>query len=169
MNKQRKVLITTTYNEMGIIIDTKAEKVAQQNLQPTCNQLATDVISRQVAINDLQGKDPSQIWDTADIEVWVNALPSAQPEPKWIPVKFRPMDSEEREYWGEQFGEELADEDAVMFDCPMPEDGQEILVSYRKCISMDKCEIDGGCYGLEGNGDWDGVIAWMPQPEPYKG
>ena len=28
MNKQRKVLITTTYNEMGIIIDTKAEEVA---------------------------------------------------------------------------------------------------------------------------------------------
>ena len=29
MNKQRKVLITTTYNEMGIIIDTKTEEVAQ--------------------------------------------------------------------------------------------------------------------------------------------
>ena len=28
MNKQRKVLITTTYNEMGIIIDIKAEEVA---------------------------------------------------------------------------------------------------------------------------------------------
>ena len=33
MNKQRKVLITITYNEMGIIIDTKAEEVAQPNLQ----------------------------------------------------------------------------------------------------------------------------------------
>ena len=86
----------------------------------------------------------------------------------WIPVKFRPMDSEEREYWEEQFGEELADADAVLFDCPMPEDGQEILVSYRKWISMDKCEIDDGGYGLEGNGDWDGVIAWMPQPKPYE-
>ena len=27
MNKQRKVLITITYNEMGIIIDTKAEEL----------------------------------------------------------------------------------------------------------------------------------------------
>lgn len=36
MNKQRKVLITTTYNEMGVIIDTKAEEVAQPNLQPKC-------------------------------------------------------------------------------------------------------------------------------------
>lgn len=39
-----------------------------------------DMISRAEAIDDLHGKDPSQIWDTADIEVWVNALPSAQPE-----------------------------------------------------------------------------------------
>lgn len=40
----------------------------------------SDLISREAAIDDLHGKDPSQIWDTADIEVWVNALPSAQPE-----------------------------------------------------------------------------------------
>ena len=33
MNRQRKVVITTTYNELGIIIDTKAEEVAQPNLQ----------------------------------------------------------------------------------------------------------------------------------------
>lgn len=97
---------------------------------------------------------------------WVS---TEQPEPKWIPVKMRPMDSEEREYWEDQFGEKLEDEDAVLFDCPMPEDGQEILVSYRKWITMDKCEIDGGCYGLEGNGDWEDVIAWMPTPKPYKG
>ena len=51
MNKRRKVLITITYNEMGIIIDTKAEEVAQPNLQSTCNQLATDCISRQAAID----------------------------------------------------------------------------------------------------------------------
>ena len=109
-----------------------------------------------------------------DIRYWeqlkwiVGDMPTINPA-KWIPVKFRPMDLEEREYWEEQFGEELADEDAVMFDCPMPEDGQEILVSYRKWISMDKCEIDGGCYGLEGNGDWDDVMAWMPLPEPWEG
>ena len=41
-----------------------------------------DCISRQAAIDDLKDKDPSQIWDTADIEVWINSLPSAQPEIK---------------------------------------------------------------------------------------
>ena len=62
MNKQRKVVITTTYNEMGIIIDTKAEEVAQPNLQLTCNNLATDCISRQAAkdrltilVNEIEG------------------------------------------------------------------------------------------------------------------
>lgn len=95
-------------------------------------------------------------------------IEAEQPEPKWIPVKMRPMDSEEREYWEDQLGEKLENEDAVMFDCPMPEDGQEILVSYRKWVSMDRCEIDEGCYGLEGNGDWEGIIAWMPIPEPYR-
>ena len=89
--------------------------------------------------------DADKLKDTIS-DTWIldriDEQPTADPV-KWIPVKFRPMDLEEREYWEEQFGEELADEDAVMFDCPMPEDGQEILVSYRKWISMDKCEIDG--------------------------
>lgn len=43
---------------------------------------ACDCISRQAAIDDLRGKDPSQIWDTADVEVWINELPSAQPSGK---------------------------------------------------------------------------------------
>ena len=134
-----------------------------------------DLISRQAAIDvleeRLQANGHSNVALVSELNRSIRCLmqlSSAQHEPKWIPVKFRPMDSEEREYWEDQFGEELADEDAVMFDCPMPEDGQEILVSYRKWINMDKCEIDGGCYGLEGNGDWDDVIAWMPLPEPYK-
>ena len=42
----------------------------------------SDLIDRQAAIDDLHGKDPSQIWDTADIEVWINGLLSAQPERK---------------------------------------------------------------------------------------
>ena len=49
MNRQRKVVITVTYNDLGTIIDTKAEELdssAQPNLQLTCNNLATDLISR---------------------------------------------------------------------------------------------------------------------------
>ena len=80
MNKQRKVVITITYNEMGIIIDTKAEEVTQPNLQPTCTQLATDCISRQDVLGwllayhtksfDLKGRYyPHEVigWLVADI------------------------------------------------------------------------------------------------------
>lgn len=40
----------------------------------------SDLIDRQAAIDDLHGKDPSQVWDTADVEVWINALPSVESE-----------------------------------------------------------------------------------------
>ena len=80
MNKQRKVVITTTYNEMGIIIDTKVEEVAQPNLQPTCNQLATDTISRQAAIDDIWTVSPLARLDRKWVDRWLRQLPSAQPE-----------------------------------------------------------------------------------------
>ena len=52
MNRQRKILITVIYNDLGIIVDTKAEEIdLSANLQQTCNQLATDCISRQQAID----------------------------------------------------------------------------------------------------------------------
>lgn len=85
MNKQRKVLITTTYNEMGIIIDTKAEEVAQSNLQPTCNNLATDTISRQAAIDLLEELETKRLQGDvgllyAPMIKGLKDLPSAQPE-----------------------------------------------------------------------------------------
>ena len=84
MNKQRKVVITTTYNEMGVIIDTKAEEVAQQNLQPTCNQLATDTISRQAAIDALDKRFDNipmeQTTEILQLRRDLRQLPSAQPE-----------------------------------------------------------------------------------------
>ena len=55
MNKQRKVLITITYNEMGIIIDTKAEEVAQPETEERTAESSQkvpkeDLISRKTAI-----------------------------------------------------------------------------------------------------------------------
>ena len=93
MNKQRKVVITTTYNEMGVIIDTKAEEVAQQNLQPTCNQLATDTISRQAAIDALEKWlhglfGITEADGTATIFKTIRQLPPIQPaEPQIIRCK----------------------------------------------------------------------------------
>ena len=102
----------------------------------------------------------------------VDAIETLSNDPqRWIPVKTRPMDEEEREYWEERTGVELEDEDAVFFDCQMPDDGQEVWVCYKSGrVSEDVCERDDFC-GLEGNGDWSDIVAWMPRikPEPYKG
>jgi hypothetical protein len=55
----------------------------------------------------------------------------------------------------------------------MPEDKQEILVSASWGVGTDVADndIDGEgfiVYGLEGNGDWEDIDAWMPKPDPYK-
>lgn len=91
----------------------------------------------------------------------------------WIPIKTRPLTDEERkslsQYYGSNY-EDTADEWA--FDCPMPQDGQEILISTSYGVSTDYCVFDCtdegmGLYSLEELGDWDNVKAWMPMPEPY--
>ena len=94
----------------------------------------------------------------------------AKAEQQWIPVKMRPMDSEEREYWEEHAGFTLTDDMAQTFDCPMPADGQRIWVQTKNGLVFDDvCDSDCDGIGLEGNGDWDDIVAWMPMfiPEPY--
>ena len=93
---------------------------------------------------------------------------------EWIPVKDRPMTTEERIEFAKHYGIEYCDTaDEKVLDCPMPEDRQEILVSSRWGVHTDVADndIDGEgfiSYGLEGNGDWEGIDAWMPLPKPYK-
>lgn len=73
------------------MIDRKAEEVAQSDLQPTCNQLATDAISRQEALN-IRFSDAIKedgvlyvpLWDFID---GLKSLPSAQTEPA-IPLQW---------------------------------------------------------------------------------
>lgn len=102
---------------------------------------------------------------------YADGYADAQAEQRWIPVKPRPMTEEERQYYSEMYGYDVEYEEAVMYDCKMPEDGQEIWVC-SKCgnVWQDTCVVDVGI-GLEGNGDWDGIVAWMPfvRPEPWKG
>ena len=84
MNRQRKIVITVTYNDLGVIVDTKAEELnssAQPDLQPACNQLATDCISRQQAIDAIDCIN--------GVEEVLRSLPPVQPEPPWIPVSER--------------------------------------------------------------------------------
>lgn len=100
------------------------------------------------------------------IDLAIKALDS-----QWIPVTYRPMTEEEEKELCEKFGIKegsLEDWEKRVFTCHLPDDGQEILTSFGKYVREDICSYDEYGCGLENNGDWDGIDAWMPMPEPYK-
>lgn len=80
MTRQRQILVTVTYNELGCILDTKAEPYEEPNLQPTCNQLATSCISRQAAIDAIANQNEMHPKDRIIAVEVLGGLPSAQPE-----------------------------------------------------------------------------------------
>lgn len=85
----------------------------------------------------------------------------------WIPIKMRPGTDEEYENFC-KYGD-CPREDLRVFDSPMPDNEQEVLITTRwgnVCVDTWYADVD-GCF-FEYNSDDDDVIAWMPIPEAYK-
>ena len=88
----------------------------------------------------------------------------------WHEITTRPLDDEEKEYYSENY-------DYIpkyILECPMPDDGDEILVvTKRGYVDTDICSVEiGSVYYLESFGDWDEIEAWAEMPkykkeEPY--
>ena len=97
------------------------------------------------------------------VRLAINALSSSENPNKWIPLKTRPMTDEESTFY-----RDWAEYGAELFDCPLPDDGQEVLISVCGGVEVDTFVQDAndGCY-FEGR-DIDDVDAWMPLPLPYK-
>lgn len=88
----------------------------------------------------------------------VEKIRAKRPQGEWIPVTMRPIEEEEK----------IDFPDATfMFDCLMPEDGQQILISTKYGVEFDTCFADDGYY-LDSDRDWEDVYAWQPLPKPYK-
>lgn len=124
-----------------------------------------DLISRQSAIDAIEayfGDLP--IMGHYDMLQLIKKLPSAQPEQRWIPIKWHDCTDEEREKYG------FSNDIVAVFDCEMPNNHQSILVTTSHgCVYQDVCYIDDG-YSLDSGWDWiDDIKAWMPLPEPWKG
>ena len=85
---------------------------------------------------------------------------------KWIPFEQREADEEEKEYWLENYGQEIE----YMLCGRLPDEDEEIIVSYANgCVSEDIFLCDGvDCYLDSGNELITEAIAWQPLPEPYK-
>ena len=90
----------------------------------------------------------------------VKRLRQAEAVQRWIPFTRRPMTEEEQKDYPNC---------TFMFDCVLPDDGDEILVSNGRFVWMDAfCNDIDGCY-LDSGDDIDEDMAWMPLPKPYKG
>lgn len=135
---------------------------AQPNLRPTCNQLATDCISRQAAIDAIKA-----LWNDApsaqhvsamfDCEDTIRVLPSAQPEQEWIPCSERMPDEDYCSGRGVQCSE------PVLVTVVNHENDEDIFVDTA-------CTADGEWQLRDDNPlapEWCEVVAWMPLPEPY--
>ena len=121
-----------------------------------------DCISRKAVLDALNKWDWQELYLPVHFKDMIDDLPSIQLN-KWIPLKTRPMTEEETTFYRDwsEYGAEI-------FDCPLPDDGQEVLVSWGGMVCVDTFVKDcDGCY-FEGV-DIDDVVAWMPLPEAYKG
>ena len=83
---------------------------------------------------------------------------------EWIPITYRETTQEEREENG--WSEDITHK----FTCPLPDDGDEVLISENNGKWVDLVVFCNGEYGI---GDKDGndwlyeVEAWMPLPKGY--
>ena len=133
-------------------------------------------MNRDEAIKELQGWRSTAIFDGEKAQSMKEANPeldealglAIEAMQPWRVITKRPMTDEERIAVEESLGCDIEDEDAVVFG-NLPEDGKEVLVcTWYGHIYIDTLYSDDqGCY-FEDAGDMEGVIAWMPLPEPYK-
>lgn len=97
--------------------------------------------------------------DCRNIAEW---LRQAKKYTEWIPIKTKLLTEKEKE--------EMGTESDCMYDCPLPDDGEEVeITTHLGDVTLDVfyCGSD-GCYFEQYCDDGD-VLAWRHKPEPYKG
>ena len=101
----------------------------------------------------------SYVQPTLTDKLWLDAMEAAieaLEATEWIPITYRDADEDEQE-----------DGVIYMLTCPLPEEGEEVLVSSGKYISLDTMCYGDGWY-FDNYGDIKDVDAWMPLPKPYR-
>ena len=97
---------------------------------------------------------------TADIEAIGIAI-EALKRTSWVPITYRDMTEEEKEYFEAEFDE------AKILDCTLPDIDEEVFVSYRGSVYTDIFHNDRGIVYFE-DVDIEDVDAWMSLPKPYE-
>lgn len=81
--------------------------------------------------------------------------------PEWNELVFRNLTPEEKE--------EYANFDWSYMVESLPDYGEEVLVTDGKNVWIDSFDEDDCVYLSGTDNEIDGVSAWMPLPNPYKG
>lgn len=128
---------------------------------------AGDVISREAlkayARKVICGDNPTNTLIIRMFDEIIDNAPS-----QWIPITFREADDDEYKEFLKRY-DDIPREECKVYDCRMPDDGQEVLVT--TCggyVCEDIFCADPDAYGFESCSDPGDAIAWMPKPEPYK-
>lgn len=80
----------------------------------------------------------------------------------WVPFQQRELTEEEKAFYGKDI--------KYMLDCKLPEEDEEILITYASgIVGIDTFMRDGSeCYLDSGNDFITEAIAWQPLPEQYQ-
>lgn len=101
------------------------------------------------------------------LEMATSAL-EKQENGKWIPLKTRSMDEDERKELADKLGYEPEDYEAVIYTSPFPDVGQEVLICLKSGdIRIDSFDDDADGVYHYGFADMEDVAAWMPLPKPW--
>lgn len=122
------------------------------------NVTTTDCVSRE-EVRELFTTCIAEKGKPYDFLYKLNNLSSVTPTTQWHRIKTRPLTEEEKD--------EMCLNDnyyTFMYDCKMPDDGQEVLVKTQWGIEKTTYYTDDGCY-FEDYEDEDDVIAWTELPK----
>lgn len=134
--------------------------------------MGNDLISRQAAIDAVLGVVPYDEYWKEQIEKAVNALPSAQPEQRWIPVSERLPETDNKN--------SINNYNVLLWVKDKSHPEREPQIYLGKLRYTDGDDGSGNFWGVKTHPcDWTiwgwsyfnepEVIAWMPMPEPYQG
>lgn len=89
------------------------------------------------------------------------AMKAYEKNPEWNELIFRNLTPEEKE--------EYANFDWSYMVENLPDYGEEVLVTDGENVWIDSFDEDDCVYLSDTDSEIDGVTAWMPLPNPYKG
>lgn len=145
-------------------------KIAEQ-IEEQCENQITATISEQMGVNI--DKDELKRTLAYDRDQYRRGYEDgwrarSKDVPQWVPITYKKLTDEEKEEM-----REVADVDIIdaVYTCPLPDDGQKVLITTRVWRSIEITtfynDVD-GCY-FEDWEDIDEVAAWMPLLEPFGG